>query len=91
MAQVRIQGVDQSRAFLHNPHAGMLASMNVTFMSLRLAKPAFQVEVVSRLAGVLPTHKQPRLKTAHHLTHVPPNRIVARPKLVAQDFKLSLA
>ena len=91
VVQMRIQGVDQARAFLHNPHAGMFASMNVAFMSLRLAKPAFQVEIVARLVGVVAAQEQPRLKTAHDLAHVPLNRILAGPKLVTQDFELLLA
>lgn len=88
VVQMRIQGVDQARAFLHNPHAGMFVSMNAAFMPLRLAKPAFQVEVVARLGGVVAAQEQPRLKTAHDLAHVPLNRIFAGPKLFPQDFEL---
>lgn len=91
VVQMRIQGVDQARAFLHNPHAGMFASMNVAFMSLRLAKPAFQVEVVARLVGVVAAQEQPRVKTAHDLAHVSLKRILAGPKLFPQDFELVLA
>lgn len=86
--QMGIQGVDQARAFLHNPHAGMFVSMDAAFMPLRLAKPAFQVEVVARLVVVVGPHEQSRLKTAHDFAHVPLNRIFAGPKLVTQDFKL---
>lgn len=88
VVQMRIQGVDQARAFLHNPHAGMFVSMNAAFMSLRLAKPALQVEVVARLVGVVAPHEQARLKTAHDFTHVLLNRIFAGPKVVRQDFEL---
>lgn len=88
VVEMRIQGVDQARAFLHNPHAGMFVSMNATFMPLRLAKPAFQVEVVARLVGVVATQEQSRLKAAHDLAHVPLNRIFIGPKLFPQDFEL---
>lgn len=69
----------------------MFASMDAAFMPLRLAKPAFQVEVVARLVGGVAPHEQPRLKTAHDFAHVPLNRIFAGPKLVAQDLELLLA
>jgi hypothetical protein len=31
----------------------MFVSMNVTFVPLRLTRPAFQVEIVARLVGVV--------------------------------------
>lgn len=81
----------QGRAFLHNPHAGMFVSMNVTFVSLRLAKPTFQVKVVARHIGVITPHEQPYLKTRHDCAHLPLNQIIAGPQLVSQDFKSLLA
>ena len=79
MADVFIQGVHQSRAFLHNPDAGMFVSVNPAFMSLRLAKPAFQVEIVARLVWVVAAHEQARLKAGHDLAHVLPDQIIAGP------------
>lgn len=89
VVQMGIQGVDQARAFLYNSHPGMFASMNAAFMSLRLAKPAFQVEVVARLVGVVAPDEQSRLKTAHDFAHVLLNQIFAGPKLFPEDFELS--
>ena len=69
----------------------MFVSMNVTFVSLRLAKPTFQVKVVARHIGVIAAHEQPYLKTRHDRAHLPLNQIVAGPQLVAQDFESLLA
>ena len=65
--------------------------MNVTFVSLRLAKPTLQVKVVARQIGVVAAHEQAYLKTRHDRAHVPLNQIVAGPQLVSQDFKPLLA
>ena len=65
--------------------------MNVTFVSLRLAKPTLQVKVVARQIGVVAAHEQAYLKTCHDRAHVPLNQIVAGPQLVSQDFKPLLA
>ena len=69
----------------------MFVSMNVTFVSLRLAKPTFQVKVVARHIGVIAAHEQPYLKTRHDRAHLPLNQIIAGPQLVAQDFESLLA
>ena len=79
MVQMHIQGMYQSRAFLHNPDAGMLVSMNAAFVRLRLTKPAFQVEIVARLVRVVAAHEQPPLKAGHDLAHVLLDRIIAGP------------
>jgi hypothetical protein len=57
----------------------MFVSMNVTFVSLRLAKPTFQVKVIARYIGVIAAHEQPWLKTRHDRTHMPLDEIVAEP------------
>ena len=54
---MHIQGMHQGRTFLHNPDSGVFVSMNAAFMPLGLAKPAFQVEIVSRLVGVVAAHE----------------------------------
>lgn len=82
MLQMYVQGVDQRRAFLHNPHTSVFVSVNAAFMSFRLAKPAFQVEVVAGLVLGLPTHEQARLKTGHDLAHLLLNQIIIVPKAV---------
>ena len=76
---MHIQGMHQGRTFLHNPDAGMFVSMNVTFVPLRLTKPAFQVEIVARLVGVVTTHEQPPTKAGHDFAHVLLDRIIAEP------------
>lgn len=87
MAEVCIECVDQGRAFLHDPHAGMFVSVNVPLVSLRQPKPAFQVEVVAWLVGILATHEQADLKTGHDLAHLLLNQIVARSQLVTQGLE----
>jgi hypothetical protein len=57
----------------------MFVSMNVTFVSLRLAKPTFQVKVVARHIRVIAAHEQPCLKTRHDRAHMPLNLVVAGP------------
>jgi hypothetical protein len=69
----------------------MFVPMNVTFVSLRLAKPTFQVKVVARQIGVIAAHEQAYLKTGHDRAHLPLNQILAGPQLVAQDFESLLA
>jgi hypothetical protein len=66
----------------------MFVPMNVTFVSLRLAKPTFQVKVVARQIGVIAAHEQTYLKTGHDRAHLPLNQIVAGPQLVAQDWPI---
>ena len=91
MTQMCVESVDQGWAFLHNPHAGMLMSMNVALVSLRLAKPALQVEVVAWQVGVIASHEQPTLETGHDFAHLLLNQIVAGLQLIAQGFKSLLA
>ena len=79
MVQMHIQSMHQGRTFLHNPDAGMLVSMNAAFVPLRLTKPAFQVEIVSRLVRVVAAHEQPPMKAGHDLAHVLLDRIIAEP------------
>ena len=78
-ALVNVQGVYQSRAFLHNPDAGMFVSMNAAFVTLRQTKPAFQVEIVARLIRIVAADEQPLMKAVHDPAHVLPDRIIAGP------------
>jgi hypothetical protein len=53
MRQVRVQGQDQCRTFLHDPHPGMTMAVNPTLMALGLAEPPLQVEIVPRQVRVV--------------------------------------
>jgi hypothetical protein len=55
----------------------MFASMHVALVSLRLTKPALQVEVVARQVGVIASHEQAPLETGHDLAHLLLNQIAA--------------
>ena len=76
---MNVQGVYQSRTFLHNPDAGMFVAMNAAFVTFRQTKPAFQIKIVARLIRVIAAHEQPLMKAVHDLAHVLPDRIIAGP------------
>ena len=59
MSQVRIQGQDQRRTFLHDPHSGMTMAVNPTLMALGLAEPPLKVEVVSRQVRIVTAEPLP--------------------------------
>ena len=69
----------------------MPAAMNVAFVPLRQPKPAFQVEVVARLLGILAAHEQADLKTGHDPAHLLLKQIVALSQLVTQGLESLLA
>jgi len=87
---VRVESHQQRGAFLDEPYPGVPVAVYAAFVPFGLAKPAFQVEVVLGQVCLLTPNKQPRCKARHHLTHVVPDRIVARAELLLQDLKLRL-
>jgi hypothetical protein len=57
MSQVRIQGQDQRRTLLNDPHSGMTMAVNPTLMALGLAEPPLQGEIVPRQVHVVSTEE----------------------------------
>src|SRR3954471_19972008 len=84
MSQVRIQGQDQRRTFLHDPHSGMTMAVNPTLMALGLAEPPLQVEIVSRQVHVVTTEEEARLEAPHHPGHLLPDRVTIRLEAIAK-------
>src|SRR5438067_8026182 len=67
MMHMRIKRQHQCWTLLHQPNPRMATPMNPTLVAFRTFEPTLQIHVVFRKIGRLATHKQPRLKTAHHL------------------------
>src|SRR5438552_3730600 len=67
MMHVCIKCQHQRWTLLYQPNARMATTMNPTLVAFGTFEPTLQIQVVFRKIGRLATHKQPRLKTAHHL------------------------
>ena len=87
MSQVRIQGQDQRRTFLHDPHPGMTMAVNPTLMALGLAEPPLQVEIVPRQVHVVTTEEEARLEAPHHPGHLLPDRVTIRLEAIAKGLE----
>ncbi len=66
MRQVGIQRQQQRGTFLHDSHSGMTMTVNPTLVTLRLAKPTLQIQVVSRQVRVITADEQAHLEALHH-------------------------
>lgn len=86
LPQVQVQGVDQSRAFLYDSHAGVMMPVDPPFVPFRIAKPTLQVEVIARHFSRVATGEQSWLKTRHHLGHLSRYEVRAVSQLVTQFF-----
>lgn len=72
---VGIQGQQESRSFLDNPHTSVTAAVKAALVALGKTKPTFQVKIVLRQIDAPATGKQTRGKTGHQFAHVQQNRI----------------
>lgn len=70
-----IQGQQQGGSFLHDSHPGMTMPVNPTLVTLGLAKPTLQIQVVSRQVRIITADEQPRLEAPHYRRHLPPDRV----------------
>ena len=52
---VKIQSVNQRRAFQHDSHARMAVAVDAAFVALGITKPAFQIQIVLRQASPIAT------------------------------------
>lgn len=64
---MRIKRQHQCWTLLHQPNTRMATTMNPTLVAFRTFEPPLQIQIVGWQIGPLSPHKQPRLKTAHHL------------------------
>jgi hypothetical protein len=67
MVYMRVKRQHQRRTLLYDPHPCMAPAMDPALMTFGMLEPTLQIQIVFREIGRLTTHKQPRLKTAHHL------------------------
>ncbi len=91
MPLVNIQGVNQCRSLQNNAHACMPVAVNATLVSLGVAKPALQVEIVLGQVGSIAAHEESGLEAGQHLGHLLAHGISAAPQLLAEDREPSFA
>jgi len=86
MMHVCIKCQHQRWTLLYQPNARMATAMNPTLVAFGTFEPTLQIQVVFRKIGRLATHKQPRLKTVHHLGKLLMNGVsTCLPRLPQQD------
>src|SRR5215475_12455913 len=90
MMYVCIKCQHQRWTLLYQPNARMATTMNPTLVAFGTFAPTLQIQVVFRKIGRLATHKQPRLKTAHHLGKLLVNGVSACLPRLPQRDKLPL-
>jgi len=83
-----IQRGSQSRASVYQSDPGMTSAMDSPLVAFGLAKPSFQVQIVSR-QFIDRSQKQPRQKAGHQFRHVLRERVLLLGKVLAEFFKLT--
>jgi hypothetical protein len=87
MIRVRVQGRQQRRPVLHQPHADVTMTMNPTLVALGQAEPPLQIEIVPRQSRVITPDEQPRCETPHHPGHLLSYPISARVEPLAKGLE----
>lgn len=82
--QVSIEGMNEGSAFLDDPHAGVMMSVNSPLVRFGITKPALQVEIVLRHFGGISPCEEPGLKASQHLGHLLPDGVGTGLQLVTQ-------
>src|SRR5262249_39876795 len=90
MMHMRIKCQHQRWTLLHQPNACMATTMNPTLVAFGTFEPPLQIQIVYWQISPLSSHKQPRLKTAHHLGKLLVNGVHACPPLLPQRDELCL-
>ena len=75
MVHVGVERQDQGGPLLDEPDARMTAAVNPPLMTLGLAEPSFQVQVVVRQVGD-GAYEQPGHEADHQLHEVPRDRVL---------------
>lgn len=88
---VNVQGVNERSALQDDAYARMPVAVNPPFVSLGVAKPAFQVEIVLGQASHISAREESGLKAGQHLGHLPTHGIIAGLQLLAEDGEPLLA
>lgn len=71
-----VQRYDQGGPFQNDADAGMLVTVNTTFVPLGTTKESFQIQVVTRQIGPVVAHEKAGGKGVHRLGHRLPHRLV---------------
>ncbi len=87
MARVRIQGREQGRPVLNQPHTDVTMTVDPTLVALGQAEPPLQIEIVPRQSRVITPDEQPRCETPHHPGHLLPHPIITRVELLANRLE----
>src|SRR3989442_7749536 len=87
---MRVKRQHQRRTLLHDPHPCMVAAMDPALMTFGTLEPTLQIHIVFREIGRLTLHKQPQLKTAHHLGKLLVHGVTACLPLLPQRDELYL-
>lgn len=87
MVQVGVQRASQGRAVEDQSDSGMTPAMDSPRVAFGLAKPAFQVQIVSR-QFIDRAQKQPRQKAGHQSGQVLDERILLLGEALAELLKL---
>src|SRR5438876_1478667 len=90
MMHVCIKCQHQRWTLLYQPNARMATTMNPTLVAFGTFEPTLQIQIVFWKIGHLSPHKQPRLKTAHHLGKLLVNGVNACLPLLPQRDELCL-
>jgi hypothetical protein len=90
MVQVGIQRGSQSRALVDQPDPGMTPPMDSPFVAFGLAKPPFQVQIVSR-QFIDRAQKQSWQKAGHQPRHVLDERVMLLGESSAEFLKFTAA
>ena len=88
MVQVGVQRGSQGRASVDQSDPRMTPAMDSPLVAFGLAKPPFQVDIVSRQLIDRP-HKQPPQKAGHQSRHVPREGIMLFGESSAEFLKLT--
>lgn len=88
MVQVSVQRASQARALVDQSHPCMTPAMDSPLVAFGLAKPSFQIQIVSR-QFIDRAQKQPRQKAHHQSRQVLGERVLLPRKTLAEFFKLS--
>ena len=88
MLQVGVQRASQGRPLVNQSRPGMMAPMDSPLVAFGLAKPPFQVQIVSR-QFIDRAHKQTRQKAGHQSHQVLGERVWLVGEILTKFLKLT--
>lgn len=90
MVQVCVQRTSQSRTPMDQSDSGVTSAVDSPLVAFGLAKPSFQVQIVSR-QFIDRAEKQPRQKAGHQFYQVLGERVLLLGKALLKFLKLTAA